>query len=280
MTEMIERFFYPEGETESIVRVKTIEDKNWFCAKDVCNILDISNSKNAITRLDNDEKIQFEIYTQNLQVDTTDPKKRTLNFVSEAGLYELIFTSRKEEAKHFRKWVFSEVLPQIRKTGKYESNDNAIQKYNHDYLNCIKGLLESNHIREHIPEAYFLAKDILVQNLQGRTHNEVIRIKDISQHMLDLHFKPSTIRQFSSSIGKYIKKQFIIKYGFEPPLSDKDITHHGKKVIVPDFHNGANRAVCWYAPEYYNDVRSWIKEYFQIKHPELLKQNTIVELIE
>jgi prophage antirepressor-like protein len=80
-------------------------------AKDVCEVLGIANARDALQRLDDDEK----------GVATTDTLggKQTLATVYESGLYALIFTSRKEEAKAFRKWVTSEVLPAIRKTGAY-----------------------------------------------------------------------------------------------------------------------------------------------------------------
>lgn len=94
------------------IRVKSIDGEPWFVAKDVCDVLDIQNSRDTLAKvLDEDEKSVATIYTlggnQNMQI------------VSESGLYHLIFVSRKPEARKFRKWVTSEVLPSIRKTGMY-----------------------------------------------------------------------------------------------------------------------------------------------------------------
>jgi prophage antirepressor-like protein len=104
----------------SEVRVLTIDGEPWFVAKDVCAILNIDDASQALGRLDEDEKRvltresdeAFPYLTGN--ADTT-----RLSAVSESGLYALALTSRKPEAKPFRKWVTSEVLPSIRKTGSY-----------------------------------------------------------------------------------------------------------------------------------------------------------------
>lgn len=94
------------------VRTVIIDGEPYFVAKDVCLILGISNHKDAASRLDDDEKARSVLPTQFGDKET--------NLVNESGLYHLIFQSRKPEAKAFRKWVTSEVLPQLRKTGKYE----------------------------------------------------------------------------------------------------------------------------------------------------------------
>ena len=92
--------------------IKTDDGEIWFVAKDVCKVLSIKNHKDAVSRLDDDEKDEVGI---------TDPIGRTQKtlIVNESGLYSLVFMSRKPEAKKFRKWVTSEVLPSIRKTGSY-----------------------------------------------------------------------------------------------------------------------------------------------------------------
>ena len=82
-----------------------------FIAKEVCEILEISNTRDAVSRLDEDEKL--------MSVIPTSGQKRNVNVITESGLYSLIMTSRKPEAKQFKKWVTSEVLPSIRKHGAY-----------------------------------------------------------------------------------------------------------------------------------------------------------------
>lgn len=94
------------------VRLVIQNDEPWFVAKDVCTILDIANPWDAVARLDEDER-------DDLGITDAIGRKQEMNVVSESGLYALIFTSRKPQAKRFRKWVTSEVLPSIRKTGGY-----------------------------------------------------------------------------------------------------------------------------------------------------------------
>ncbi|USK43757.1 BRO family protein [Cytobacillus oceanisediminis] len=92
-------------------------DEPWFVAKDVCDILELNNSRQALTRLDDEEKADVTI--------NDGRQNRNYSIINESGLYELIFASRKLEAKMFKKWVKQEVLPSIRKTGSYTKNNNA-----------------------------------------------------------------------------------------------------------------------------------------------------------
>lgn len=84
------------------------EGEPWFVAKDVCDILEISNPSDALKRLDDDERSRFNLGRQG-----------ETNIVNEAGLYALVLGSRKPEAHEFKRWVTHEVLPQIRRTGGY-----------------------------------------------------------------------------------------------------------------------------------------------------------------
>ena len=89
----------------------------WFVAKDVCDILEISNSRDAVSKLDSDEK--GVVITDTLGGD------QQASIISEPGLYKLIMRSRKPEAREFQRWVTHEVLPQIRKTGGYIPTTDA-----------------------------------------------------------------------------------------------------------------------------------------------------------
>ena len=82
-----------------------------FCASDICTILGLKNTTKAISTLDHDEKDDFTI-------SDSIGRKQSTRFISESGLYALIFKSRKKEAKLFRKWVVSEVLPSIKDQSK------------------------------------------------------------------------------------------------------------------------------------------------------------------
>jgi len=87
------------------VRTVIIENEPWFVLKDVCKVLDLGNTTMTAERLDEDEKATFS-QIECLRNDTI--------FVNESGLYSVILRSDKPQAKPFRKWVTSEVLPSIR----------------------------------------------------------------------------------------------------------------------------------------------------------------------
>lgn len=88
----------------------------WFVAKDVCDILGMSNPSMAVTALDKDEVAQIDPKDY---LGSENRSNQAVNIVSEPGLYKLIMRSRKPEAKEFQRWVTHEVLPQIRRTGGY-----------------------------------------------------------------------------------------------------------------------------------------------------------------
>ncbi len=101
---------------DNLVRVRMDENSNpWFVAKDVCRVLDIANNRDAVTGLDDDEKITVANPDGNPRAGI--PHEMTL--ISESGLYALVFRSRKPEVRAFSKWVRAEVLPALRKTGAY-----------------------------------------------------------------------------------------------------------------------------------------------------------------
>lgn len=96
------------------VRIVTGEDGSpWWITKDVCDALEISQYRKAISRLDDDEKEHLCIKLHGWS------QARTVSTVNESGLYSLIFRSNKKEAKKFKRWVTHEVLPSIRRTGAY-----------------------------------------------------------------------------------------------------------------------------------------------------------------
>lgn len=100
-------FRYQDNE----VRTVEINGEPWFVLKDVCAVLGIGNSRMVFDRLDSDEKGVSQIDTPG--------GLQNVNIINESGLYNVILRSDKPEAKPFRKWVTSEVLPSIRKTGGY-----------------------------------------------------------------------------------------------------------------------------------------------------------------
>ena len=127
------------------IRTLAINNEPWFVAKDLCNAINISNYRDAIERLDEDEK--------GVALTDTLGGQQEMNIVSESGMYTLILRCRDAVKKgsiphRFRKWVTAEVLPTIRKTGKYESktsvNDRTGLRNAVNMLVSKKGLIYSD----------------------------------------------------------------------------------------------------------------------------------------
>lgn len=96
------------------VRIIMQGNEPWFVAKDVCDCLDLSNSRKALSRLEDDEK--------GVTLSNTLGGKQEMATVNEYGLYSLVMSSRKPEAKEFKRWITHEVLPSLRKYGTYSTD--------------------------------------------------------------------------------------------------------------------------------------------------------------
>ncbi|MHC0552089.1 BRO family protein [Salinicoccus sp. CNSTN-B1] len=113
--EELQIFSFEENDVRTII----INNQPYFVAADVCTVLEIKNSRDAVNRLEDDEKAT--------SVVPTHYGDKLMHVINKSGLYALIFSSRKDEAKRFRKWVTSEVLPAIRKTGNYETPKDSME---------------------------------------------------------------------------------------------------------------------------------------------------------
>lgn len=105
---------------DSHLRTIQLNNEPWFLAKDVCEILELSDTSKALIKLDDDEKLTRKVFGSG--------QSRAMWLVNESGLYNLIFRSNKPEAKAFRKWVTAEVLPAIRRKGSYELEIPALDE--------------------------------------------------------------------------------------------------------------------------------------------------------
>ncbi len=123
------------------IRTVTIDNEPWFVAKDVCEVLNHSNTSVAMQMLEDDERTKLSL-----------GRAGETNFINESGLYTLIIKSNLPNAKKFRKWVTSEVLPSIRKSGGY-----------------IAG-------QEEMSDAELMAKALLVAQRQIEERNKQIEV--------------------------------------------------------------------------------------------------------
>jgi len=128
-------FKYEEGSRFDDLTTIEIDGQIWFVAADVCSLLEISNVTQAISSLEEDEKLPYVLHRAG--------QKRNVTIISESGLYALIFKSRRDSARKFRKWVTKEVIPSIRKTGSYGINrletPNFVIRFNENWHRVERG---------------------------------------------------------------------------------------------------------------------------------------------
>ena len=105
-----------ENEDFGEVGTVELEGNTWFIARDVCRALELDNSRQALSRLDEDEK-------NTVILNDGNRGNPNMAIINESGLYSLVLSSRKPEAKSFKRWITHEVLPSIRKHGMYAMDE-------------------------------------------------------------------------------------------------------------------------------------------------------------
>lgn len=133
------------------VRTLVIDGEPWWVARDVCTVLEISNSRMAVSRLDEDGVSTADV------IDSMG-RSQQASIVNEPGLYELIFQSRKPQARAFKRWVTHEVIPSIRRTGSYTAAPVEMTK-----LEVLQAAIESEQAR--------LAAEQRVAELEPAAHS-------------------------------------------------------------------------------------------------------------
>lgn len=115
---------YTWNELNVDVRGFIIDGNPWLVAKDLCDYLELSDVSKSLERLDDDEKLTRKVFVSG--------QERSMWLVNESGTYALILRSNKPKSREFRKWITNEVLPAIRRTGRYELKKSAPAK-THNY---------------------------------------------------------------------------------------------------------------------------------------------------
>lgn len=203
------------------IRIVVHDGNPWFVARDVCAVLDISNVADAISDLDNDEKCVLQTIANSDSINNFNGLRSNARLVNESGLYTLIFKSRKREAKRFRKWVTSEVLPAIRKTGKYDASQAPMLPQ--DYASALRALADEVEKRELAEQkAIGLAKDKDVLKQVLGIHEDWMQVKacDWVTDIFDTYGKDNPVW---SQLGK---KAVAIAYALGDDVD---------KVLDPEF---------------------------------------------
>lgn len=106
------------------LRAVNLDGEVWVAGVDVCNMLELANSRQSLSSLDDDERLTVtaadaQALAGQLGLGKPGQGPQSMILVNESGVYTLVFRSNKPEAKRIRKWITSEVMPTLRKTGKY-----------------------------------------------------------------------------------------------------------------------------------------------------------------
>ena len=159
-----------------LTTIKNEDDDIFFISNEISKILDYSENRKMLERLDDDEIIKFTHEEAVRLLPTDDINSRGIQLLTESGLYSAILGSKKPEAKTFKKWVTSEVLPTIRKTGSYSitktEEDSIIDLFPTTDKNLVK--LVANTIRENKEQKRLLIE----QKPKVEFYNEVIDAKE------------------------------------------------------------------------------------------------------
>ncbi|MFC7061658.1 ORF6C domain-containing protein [Halobacillus seohaensis] len=143
-------------------QLRVIEQDNelFFLLKDVCEILNLGNPRQVKTRLEDD-------VISNYPIQDSLGRTQQATFINEDGLYDVILDSRKPESKCFRKWVTSEVLPSIRKTGSYEAQQPKVLSDKEQLMASMKLSIEHNEkIEQHDERITFLEETMRIDGSQ------------------------------------------------------------------------------------------------------------------
>lgn len=202
-------FKYDEMDGTSISNVSTdiltveIEGEPWFVAADVCRVLGLSNVSEAISSLDEDEKLTSVILRAG--------QNRKVNLISESALYELVFKSRKPFAKKFSKWVRKVVIPSIRKKGSYSVKDsvpNFVVRFNDNWKKVDEGFFSViselfirlygrfQHEGYEIPNKAFDGKEIRPDVSVGRGFSQYLKYN----YPVHLHRRKTYKHKFPSGL--------------------------------------------------------------------------------
>lgn len=181
------------GEIRTVMK----DGEPMFCLVDICKALEISNPSKVAQRLDDDERTKFEL-----------GRAGETNFITESGLYAVILRSDKPNAKKFRKWITSEVLPSIRKTGAYGKPMTTAQK--------IQLLAQGNdELNERVDKVetkiYTLENDMPlygceIEDIQRHVKRRVVDILGGKQS--ESYHDPSIINKAFSDIWNQLKREF------------------------------------------------------------------------
>jgi prophage antirepressor-like protein len=218
-------------ESNEIRVIMDNQGKPWWVATDVCSVLGLSNPRESIKSLDEDER-------NTVRISDGIPGNPNVNVINESGLYSLIIRSNKPTAKKFRRWITHEVIPQLRKTGFYE-----LQPFSLKTMTFIQTEADAA-IRLAQSFGFKDNQALLSANIAIKSKYEIDCLELLGNvHLIaddnEIHLTPTHIgRELGGISGRKINKRIEVK-GFQRPLKDPNGKIRGWEPTV----DGLNYAV-------------------------------------
>jgi anti-repressor protein len=238
------------------VRVVLRDGEPWWVLADVCKVLGVQNSSAVAERLDDNERSRLNLGRQG-----------EVNIINESGLYEVIFQSRKPEAKRFQKWVFEEVLPAIRKTGAYGQikpmSDLELAEWNVKLIKERNALAVENKALDDKGKALEAENEKLVSNIEkalevltdeefknkvktaGMLNRSDAALLDVNNSAQVLNFKVEGVEIGQKTLNKLFRVWGLIQIkGTVPLQAAKDkglLVSQTTAYDHPDGHGGTHK---------------------------------------
>ena len=201
------------------VRQRGTPDNPLFCATDVCRCLNIRNASQKCANINQDH----------VHVLPVDGGTRTMLWVDEPGLYEMLFSCRRSPiARQFQEWVFSVVLPSIRRTGRYEMNSAERLRLQDRDTTLVN--LAVTHF-SHDDQLMLLANEKLKTLLGGSGTTVTQQLLPMSVALeMDGEFSPRDIAKHRSGVGRLVAREYRQMFGAEPQKTVQNV--HGRQTRV------------------------------------------------
>lgn len=212
-----------QNEQFGTIRTVMVDGEPWFVAKDVCEALELEDTSKAVSRLDDDELTRIKIGSGG--------QLREVNVVNEPGLYTLILGSRKPEAKAFRRWITHEVLPALRRTGRYGAPGNVTQSISElrAAMDAMQDMLDE--LREKIPPHSSVDRALAAQaqgklsprHFAGNAHARRLLDHDEISRRITVHLITSdtTVEEMAEEMGVDKRSVFRWRSGENAPGGER-----------------------------------------------------------
>jgi prophage antirepressor-like protein len=263
------------------VRVYKDENQNpWFVAQDVADILDYTNTRKAIRdHVDAEDKCvmgQIESQNEGYQNDTPQnqgerivPPQNNTILINESGLYSLILRSKKKEAKQFKRWITSEVIPSLRKTGEYVVPKNIMK----EKLDCIE---IASRIFSTLRNGVIQDRDKLL--LEDLARNAIIGSVSNMNEISKENEEWSISRRLQEVYGVSGKKinNMLISFGKKVLIKYREINDGKNPPKRDQYVDGTTRTInCYFSKDYDEFIDEMIEEHFKefLHYEEVIDKN-------